>query len=450
MQVSIFGTGYVGLVTALCLSKIGHNVTCIDIDDAKIKQLQAGIPTIHENGLAELLAEQLMANHIHFTTDSKAAINTADIIFIAVGTPESADGSANLTYVQNVSETIGDTISKFTIIVNKSTVPVGTGDRVTQWIQNALDRRQADSTFAVVSNPEFLKEGNAIQDCLNPDRIVVGSDNHDAITALQKLYKPLIKDPQQFINMDIRSAELTKHTANAFLAMKISFINEIAAIADNTGADINAIKAGIGDDPRISPKFLNPGCGFGGSCFPKDVAALKHTAVQAGVTPHLLQATLDRNLKQQQLLVSKVKRYFANDIQNKTIAIWGLAFKPNTDDIRNASSLTIIQELLASNVRIQAYDPLANDLVKQHFNQHPLFHTVDNKYNALKNADCLIIVTEWDEFRLADLQQIKTQLLQPVIFDGRNIYNPQTLDDYDIEYFGIGNNPKTTLRETIS
>ncbi len=439
MKVSIFGAGYVGLVTGVCLAKLGHQVCCCDIDSDKIALLKQGRAPFYEQGLEKLLVEQINAKRIIFTTATQNAVDYGQVLIVAVGTPPKADGSVDLSYVQTVAKTIGQHIQSDALIVTKSTVPVGTANQVREIIAEKLIQRNKNITFDVASNPEFLREGCAINDFMKPDRIVVGVDSDKAEELLKALYLPLIDQGRKFISMDIRSAEMSKYAANAFLATKISFINEMSQIADRLGANISEIKKVMALDSRINEKFLNPGCGFGGSCFPKDVSALTQTAAEVNYQAQLLKAVVDTNHKQKTWLFDKVKHYFDYQLQNKTIAFWGLAFKPGTDDIREAPSCVLMKLFLKEGVTIQAYDPLAMDNVKRAFVNDERLTLCDNPYAALSEADALIVVTEWDEFANPDFSIIKQALKSPVIFDGRNIYNPNEVVRHGIDYIGMGN-----------
>lgn len=435
MKVSIYGAGYVGLVTAVCLAELGNDVICADIDATKIQQLQKAESPIYEPGLTEMLQRHLKLQRIAFTTDIAAAVKHGLFQFIAVGTPPENDGSADLQYVMNVAKQIAQYRAEYCIVVNKSTVPVGTAEKVQQIISS---QQKYQFNFAVISNPEFLKEGHAIRDFMEPDRIVVGADDKHAAEKIRKLYSPLIDNEQRFLVMDIASAELTKYAANAFLATKISFINEISQIAEKVGADIKKIALGIGTDPRIGKQFLEAGCGYGGSCFPKDVRALKKIAEQNGLQNEILTAVENVNNKQKQILLQKIQNYFANNLTNKTIALWGLAFKPNTNDMREASSRILMEALWELGVNIQAYDPVANESAKQIYGERKNFKLCSSAELALHNADALAIVTEWQEFRVPNFQMIKEKLKHPVIFDGRNLFEPEHLRDLGIEYFAVG------------
>lgn len=437
-KITIFGTGYVGLITGICLADIGHKVICVDVDENKINYLQQGKSPIYEPGLNELLAKNIAAGNIEFTTGAEQAVKNRDIQFIAVGTPQSEDGSADLTYVYEVAKTIGKNLNHNCVIVNKSTVPVGTVNKVKEIIQAELDNRSSKVKFTMASNPEFLKQGDAINDFFNAPRIIVGSDDQETLDKMRLLYKPVIDQGQKFIAMDICSAELTKYAANAFLANKISFINEISMFAGKIGADIESIRIGIGSDPRIGEHFLQAGCGYGGSCFPKDVKALIHNAAQHGCESHLLNAIDNVNSRQKQILFQWLQNYFAGNLKNKTIAIWGLAFKPNTDDMRDATSKVLLEQLWQAGSKVQAYDPVAMDVARGIYGKRDDFVLCDSAHDTLTNADALVIVTEWNEFKTPDFNAIKQKLRNPVIFDGRNLFEPQHMAQLGITYYCIG------------
>jgi UDPglucose 6-dehydrogenase len=439
VRVSVVGTGYVGLVTGTCFAEMGNSVTCVDIDEDKVNNLKQGIVPIYEPGLEPMVLKNYESKTLHFVTDIKYALETSDICFIAVGTPMGEDGSADLQYVLAVANSIGEYMTHHMVVVDKSTVPVGTADKVRKTIQDALDKRNSDLTFDVVSNPEFLKEGAAIEDFMSPDRVVIGADNENAFEVMHELYEPFIHRSDRFIKMDIRSAEMTKYAANAMLATKISFMNEMANICERVGADINQVRHGIGSDSRIGYSFIYPGCGYGGSCFPKDVQALVKTSKDNGYTPRILDAVEDVNFDQKQVLSKKVINRFGQDLAGFTFAIWGLSFKPETDDMREASSITIINDLTERGANIVAYDPKAIDEA-QHFylKGNKKVHYVDSKYSALNNADAMLLITEWKEFRSPDFDEIKKLLKNPMIFDGRNQYNKEKLEQLDFEYYQIG------------
>lgn len=438
MKVTIFGSGYVGLVTGACLAEVGNDVVCVDIDQAKIDRLNRGEIPIHEPGLDLMIAGNREAGRLHFTTDIDEGVRHGLFQFIAVGTPPDEDGSADLQYVTAVARSIGERMNDYRIVVNKSTVPVGTADRVRLTIESALSDRQAKIEFDVVSNPEFLKEGAAIEDFMKPDRIVIGTDNPRTTELLRALYAPFNRNHDRLVCMDIRSAELTKYAANAMLATKISFMNELANLAERLGADIEKVRVGIGSDPRIGYHFIYPGCGYGGSCFPKDVKALERTARDVQYSAQLLKAVEDVNQRQKLRLFEKVVDYFNGDLEGKTFAIWGLAFKPNTDDMREASSRTLIEQLLGKGSRVRAFDPVAMEEARRIFVDQPELQLVKGPEEALQGADALVIVTEWNVFRSPDFDLIKATLTHPAIFDGRNLYDPVSLKAMGFEYFGIG------------
>lgn len=438
MKVTIFGSGYVGLVTGACLAEVGNDVVCVDIDQAKIDRLNRGEIPIHEPGLDLMIAGNREAGRLHFTTDIDEGVRHGLFQFIAVGTPPDEDGSADLQYVTAVARSIGERMNDYRIVVNKSTVPVGTADRVRLTIESALSDRQAKIEFDVVSNPEFLKEGAAIEDFMKPDRIVIGTDNPRTTELLRALYAPFNRNHDRLVCMDIRSAELTKYAANAMLATKISFMNELANLAERLGADIEKVRVGIGSDPRIGYHFIYPGCGYGGSCFPKDVKALERTARDVQYSAQLLKAVEDVNQRQKLRLFEKVVDYFNGDLEGKTFAIWGLAFKPNTDDMREASSRTLIEQLLGKGARVRAFDPVAMEEARRIFVDQTQLQLVKGPEEALQGADALVIVTEWNVFRSPDFDLIKATLTHPAIFDGRNLYDPVSLKAMGFEYFGIG------------
>ena len=435
MKVTVFGTGYVGLVTGVCLAEIGHEVLCVDVDAAKLKLIEAGKSPIYEPGLDELLTKNLTAGRFKVTLDALAGVQFGDFIFIAVGTPAAADGTADLHYVYNVAENIGKFLDHEAIIVDKSTVPVGTGDHVEAIIGRELAKRNLKHHFAVVANPEFLKQGDAVQDFLHADRIIVGSGDEVALQKMQELYRNL--NQVKVITMDRRSAELTKYAANAFLATKISFINEIAQFAEKFGADVAKIRDGIGSDPRIGYHFLRAGCGYGGSCFPKDVSALIGLAREYGIESPLFNAVENINLRQKHLLFNRVHQYLGN-LEGKRIALWGLAFKPDTDDMREAPSRVLMESLWRTQAIVQAYDPVAEGTTRKLYGERNDLILCATKEETLQNADLLVIVTEWKEFLQVDWNLVKNSLRFPVVFDGRNLFEKKTLAKYGIEYHGIG------------
>jgi UDPglucose 6-dehydrogenase len=438
MKVTVFGIGYVGLVQAAVLAEVGHDVFCVDINAEKIEGLKAGHIPIFEPDLEELVVRNTKEGRLHFTTDAKAGVEHAGIQFIAVGTPPDEDGSADLKYVTAVARTIAQHMTRPQVIVNKSTVPVGTGDMVREVVGKGLAEAGRQLSFEVVSNPEFLKEGAAVADCMKPDRIIVGTSSKDAEMVLRQLYAPFNRNHEKMIVMDIRSAELTKYAANCMLATKISFMNEMANIAESLGADIEWVRKGIGSDPRIGYSFIYPGIGYGGSCFPKDVQALIHTAQKAGVTPVVLSAVEDRNNAQKQVLFAKIERYFGGNLNGKVFALWGLAFKPNTDDMRDAPSRVLMEALWAAGARVRAYDPEAMHETARIYGTRDDLDLVGTREEALKGADALIIATEWKVFQSADFETIKSKLKSPAIFDGRNIYDPAFMKAQGFDYFAIG------------
>lgn len=444
MKVTVFGIGYVGLVQAAVLADLGNKVTCVDIDETKVENLKSGIIPIYEPGLEPLVADNYRAGRLGFTTDASSAIKSAEVIYIAVGTPMDEDGSADLQYVLKVAETIGANIDKYTVVVTKSTVPVGTGDKVEATIHSDLILRKLDCDFDVVSNPEFLKEGSAVADCSKPDRIILGSDSEKALAVMNRLYEPFNRNHHRTISMDRRSAELTKYAANCMLATKISFMNEMANIAEKVGADIEMVRNGIGSDPRIGYHFIYPGCGYGGSCFPKDVNALINTANDHEYQPKILESVEAVNAAQKTKLEAMVEQHYREQMDGKIIAIWGGTFKPNTDDIREAPSLVAMEALMQHGIRIQLYDPIANEILSNKLGNPELLFTYDDPYLALNNADGLMICTEWKEFKAPDFEEIKKQLTSPVIFDGRNLFDPKHMESLGIEYYAIGRGKSVT------
>ncbi|ALN91669.1 MULTISPECIES: UDP-glucose dehydrogenase family protein [Lysobacter] len=438
MRVTIFGTGYVGLVTGTCLADVGHDVVCVDIDQAKVEGLNRGVIPIYEPGLEPMVKANHAAGRLHFTTDAAAGIVHGDLIFIAVGTPPDEDGSADLRYVLAVASTIGRHIERPVVVVNKSTVPVGTADKVQATIARELENRGVQVAFDVASNPEFLKEGDAVNDCMRPDRIVIGASNQVAVEKLKRLYAPFNRNHERIVVMDLRSAELTKYAANAMLATKISFMNEIANIAEKVGADVEMVRHGIGSDPRIGWHFIYPGAGYGGSCFPKDVQALSRTAQQHGYSARLLDAVEEVNDSQKGHLFELIQRHYDGDIRGKTFAVWGLAFKPNTDDMREAPSRKLLAQLWAAGARVRAYDPEAGEEAQRIFGEREDLVLCDSARAALVDADALVVVTEWKQFRSPDFIRVRQALADGVIFDGRNLYHPDEVEAADLAYYGIG------------
>lgn len=438
MKITVFGSGYVGLVTGACLADVGNDVLCIDIDESKINTLnQGGIP-IYEPGLEAIVKNNAAAGRLRFSTDVAEGVEHGLFQFIAVGTPPDEDGSADLQYVLAVAESIGQHMQDYKIIVDKSTVPVGTADKVRAKVLETQKKLQKDVEFDVVSNPEFLKEGAAIDDFMKPDRVVIGTDNPRTTELLRALYAPFNRNHDRLVVMDIRSAELTKYAANAMLATKISFMNELANMAEKLGADIEKVRLGIGSDPRIGYHFIYPGCGYGGSCFPKDVQALERTAGEIGYQAQLLQAVEEVNNRQKQRMFTKIQDHFGNDLAGKTIALWGLSFKPNTDDMRAAPSRTLMEALWEKGAKVQAYDPEAMEETTRIYGQRDDLTLCDNPEAALDNADALVVATEWKVFRSPDFDHIKQKLNTPTIFDGRNIYDPETMTRMGINYYAIG------------
>lgn len=438
MKITVIGTGYVGLVSGACLADVGNDVLCLDVDLTKIKILEEGRIPIHEPGLQEVVRRNVEAGRLSFTTDVIRAAQYGTIQFIAVGTPPDEDGSADLQYVLTAARNIGKYMNGYRVIVDKSTVPVGTADKVRDAVQAQLNERESKLDFNVVSNPEFLKEGAAIEDFMRPDRIVVGADNENAIGLMRQLYGPFQRNHEKLVVMDVRSAELTKYAANAMLATRISFMNELANLAELLGADIELVRAGIGSDPRIGNHFLYSGCGYGGSCFPKDVKALIKIAGQHGNKLRVLTAVEDANEAQKHVLVEKIVERFGSDLSGRRFALWGLAFKPNTDDMRDAPSRIVVAELLRRGASVIAYDPVAMSEAERIFGDEPRLSFAGRPKSALDGSDALIIVTEWKEFRSPDFGAIKARLKQPVVFDGRNLYDPTLVRSMEIEYFSIG------------
>ncbi len=444
MRIAVVGTGYVGLVAGTCFADAGNDVICVDNDQDKIEKLNAGQIPIYEPGLEEMVRRNVEQDRLQFTTDIKTAVEKSNIIFIAVGTPPQEDGSADLKHVLAVAKDIGTYMNGFKIIVNKSTVPVGTADRVKEEV-----KKYTNHDFAVVSNPEFLKEGAAIEDFMKPDRVVIGTDREDVADTMRNLYLPFVRTGKPIIIMDIRSAELTKYAANSMLATKISFINEIANLCEKVGADVDMVRRGIGADRRIGPYFIFPGTGYGGSCFPKDVKAIIRTAKQYGLDLKILQAVEEVNERQKTIMLDKIKTYYNNDLKGKTFTVWGLAFKPNTDDMREAPAIPLIRGLVKEGANVQAHDPEALKEAEWRFEDilNKGVTLFKKRYDALEGSDGLIIMTEWNEFREPDFYLIKEMLHKPVIFDGRNLYDPKRMAKLGIDYFPIGRPPSTKFKE---
>jgi UDPglucose 6-dehydrogenase len=439
MKISVIGVGYVGLVTGACFAEMGNDVRCVDADANKIEELKKGTIPIYEPGLAAMVAENAEAGRLTFTTSLPEAVRDCEVCFIAVGTPPSADGDADLRDVLAVAREIGRSIDEYVCVVNKSTVPVGTAEKVRDAIRAELDKRGVSVDFDVASNPEFLKEGAAVNDCMRPDRVVVGADGERAPELLKAIYEPYVRNTNNFFLMDTASAEMTKYAANAMLATKISFMNEIAGICERVGADVNKVRIGIGSDSRIGYSFIYPGCGYGGSCFPKDVEALIKTAEKNGFDTAILKSVTSVNERQKHVVAEKVKAKFGNDLTGRKFAIWGLAFKPDTDDMRESPAITVISDLREAGAFIAAYDPKAvREAKTRHLKDLDGIEYCDDKYDALKDADAMILVTEWKEFRSPDFREIKRRLKTGVIFDGRNQYDAKLLDKIGIEYHRIG------------
>jgi len=441
MNIAVVGSGYVGLVSGTCFAEMGNHVTCVDIDPVKIEKLKKGIIPIFEPGLEALVLKNVTNKNIDFTTNLSEAISNAKIVFIAVGTPMGDDGSADLQYVLAVAKSIGASMNKEIVVVDKSTVPIGTADKVKAEIQQELDKRNTAVKFHVVSNPEFLKEGAAIDDFMKPDRVVIGADTSYAFDIMKQLYSPFLRTNDRFIMMDIRSAEMTKYAANAMLATKISFMNEIANICEKVGADANQVRIGVGSDKRIGYSFIYPGAGYGGSCFPKDVKALKKIAEEYGYKANLITAVEHVNDAQKLVIANKVIKRFGEDLSGFSFSLWGLAFKPGTDDMREAPAIYIVKELVKRGAKIKAYDPKAISEAKEYYLKGiENIEYYNSKYEVLKDTDALILITEWKEFRSPDFEEIKSQLVSPIIFDGRNQYNAFDLEGKGFEYYQIGKN----------
>ena len=445
MKISVFGTGYVGLVAGACFAEVGHQVYCVDNNAEKIEGLKNGVVPISEPGLDELVERNFAAGRLLFSTDAKAAINFSELIFIAVGTPPEEDGSADLSHVLAVAATIGDNLNDYAVVVDKSTVPVGTADKVAATISARLSARGLELPFDVCSNPEFLKEGSAIEDFTKAARTVVGTDSERARKIMRAVYAPYNRNHDKLIFMDVRSAELTKYAANAMLATKISFMNEIANLAERLGADIEQIRLGIGSDPRIGYHFIYPGYGYGGSCFPKDVRALSHSAEEVGYDAALIKAVETTNKYQRNVLYGKLARIFDGDLAGRTIAVWGLAFKPNTDDMREAPSRFLMEALWNAGAKVKAYDPEAGTVAEGLYGHRADFTLVERQEDAVADADALVICTEWKQFRVVDFSWLKSQLKAPVIVDGRNLYDPAELRRQGLLYYAVGRGDSANL-----
>ena len=439
MNVTVFGVGYVGLVQAAVLADVGHTVLCIDVDEKKIEGLKKGVVPIFEPGLSSLIQANYSSQRLQFSTDAEAGVNHAELIFIAVGTPPGEDGSADLQYVLAVATTIARYMQESKIVINKSTVPVGTADKVRQRIQEVLDERKVQLNFEVASNPEFLKEGSALDDCMRPDRIIIGTRNEHVRSKMLELYEPFSRNHDKLMLMDVRSAEFTKYAANCMLATKISFINEMANLAELLGVDIEQVRRGIGSDPRIGYQFIYPGCGYGGSCFPKDVRALERSAQEVGYDTILLHAVEEVNARQKQRLFDHISRHYSPEgIKGKIFAVWGLSFKPNTDDMREASSRVLLEALWRAGAQVQAYDPEAMEEAQKIFGGRNDLRLMGTKESAVQGADALVIVTEWKNFRVPDFSLLQSALSDKVIFDGRNLYDPSRIESYGLAYYAIG------------
>ncbi|MDG2107072.1 MAG: UDP-glucose/GDP-mannose dehydrogenase family protein [Woeseiaceae bacterium] len=438
MKLSIFGSSYVGLVTGACMAEMGNHVVCYDFDAEKIECLRSGMVPIYEPNLDVYIKRNIESHRLEFTTDAKKAVDHGLFLFISVGTPSNEDRSADLQYVLAAARAIGENMNDYRIIVNKSTVPVGTADRVAAEVQAALDLRGIEVELDVVSNPEFLKEGMAISDFMNPSRIIIGADKPRAIELMKSLYEPFDRNHDRIISMDILSAELTKYAANAMLATKISFMNELANMAEHFGADIEQVRLGIGSDPRIGYHFIHPGAGYGGSCFPKDVQALTKSAADSGYDAVLLKAVEEVNLRQKHRIVEKLHKHYGGKLNGKTIALWGLSFKPQTDDMRAAPSRVIMEEMWEAGANIRAYDPEAMGEANRIYVYQKGLELCDTAYNAVEGSDALVIITEWQEFRSPDFELLKNKLSDNVIFDGRNLYEPETVEYFGLQYYAIG------------
>ncbi|MCW2099776.1 UNVERIFIED_ORG: UDPglucose 6-dehydrogenase [Pseudomonas psychrophila] len=445
MKISVFGSGYVGLVQATVLAEVGHDVICMDIDQKKVELLQQGHVSIFEPGLSSLVRENLESKRLRFTSDEKTAVEHGQVLFIAVGTPPSEDGSADLKAVFSVGDAVARHRVEPVILVEKSTVPVGTGDALTAHINKALEQAGRSLQFDVVSNPEFLKEGSAVSDCRRPDRIIIGCERDEVRDVMRDLYAPFNRNHDRIINMDLRSAELTKYAANCMLATKISFINQIAELAEHLGADIESVRLGIGADTRIGYHFIYPGCGYGGSCFPKDMRALIHSAQQVNCSSDLLQAVEAINERQKHKLFDRINAYFKGDLKGKTFALWGLAFKPNTDDMRDAPSRVLMEALWAAGADVRAFDPEAMQETQRLYGDEPRLSLMGTPESVLQGADALIVCTEWQQFKAPDFDLIKQRLKTPVIFDGRNLYDSERLTRVGLQYFPMGRGESINL-----
>lgn len=443
MNVCIVGTGYVGLVSAACFAEMGNNIFCVDVNPKVVKTLESGKVHIYEPGLEDLVRRNTEQGRLHFTTDLGEGLNEADVVFITVGTPCREDGSCDLKYVDAVASEIGRKMTTPKIVVDKSTVPVGTADRVRGIIKAELEKRGETIGFDVVSNPEFLKEGDAVNDFMKPDRVIVGTSDEHSATTIKSLYAPFARSREKLIVMGVRSAEMTKYAANCMLATKISFINEVANICERVGADVSEVRAGIGSDSRIGYSFIYPGVGYGGSCFPKDVKALIDTAAEHGYDAKLIRSVDEVNNTQKRILAEKIKAYFApqGGVKGRTLALWGLAFKANTDDIREASATEVIRELAAQGMKVRAFDPVANTRAREEIGHIENLEILDDQYDVLKGADALAVVTDWNQFRNPDFDRIKSALAAPIVFDGRNLYPPERMGKAGFAYFSIGRTP---------
>lgn len=442
MNITVIGAGYVGLVTGTCFAELGNHVTCVDVNKEKIANLKKGVLPIYEPGLDALVTSNLNEGRLHFATSLKELKVEPHVIFIAVGTPSDKDGSADMQYVLEAARSIGKYIKNYCIVVDKSTVPVGVADQVKTIIQNELKDRKVKTKFDIVSNPEFLREGAAIDDFMRPDRIIIGLSSKKAKSIMLDLYTPILRNPEKIYFMNVKDAEMTKYVANAMLATKISFMNEMAVLCDRMGVDVENVRIGIGSDARIGHSFIYPGCGYGGSCFPKDVRALIKMAEKHDVDPLILRSVEERNFHQKQFLPNKIKEHFGDDLSGLKIGVWGLSFKPGTDDMRDASSIVLLEKLIASNAHVQAYDPVAMPVARQVFPHEWMktgkLHLAENQYDALKDTDALVLVTEWKPFCYPDLTAMKKLMRQHIIFDGRNQYDPKALTEAQFKYYGIG------------